>query len=375
MRRLATLQFDWIMFGAIVPILLGGLVTMTSFAGSSDVFYRQLLWVCVGLVLMIVLSQMDMRFLRDSRYILIAYICALALLGLVLVAGKEVKGSQSWFDIGGVFSFQPTDVVKLCVVLALAKYLSRRHIEIARLKHLIISAVYVVFPIGLIMLQPDFGSAMIFSALWLGMALVSGISRKHILIVLGVAVVGFALAWVTFFKPYQKARIITFVNPTADIRGSGYNAYQSMIAVGSGKLFGKGLGYGTQSRLSYLPEYETDFIFAAFSEEWGFAGAVVIIISFAVLLWRIIFHAMRAASNFEALFCIGIAILLAGHCIINIGMNLGVMPVAGLPLPFMSYGGSHILGEFIALGIVFSMVRYERAIHPDDVHNEFLGYA
>ena len=148
-----------------------------------------------------------------------------------------------------------------------------------------------------------------------------------------------------------------------------------MIAVGSGGLLGKGLGYGTQSRLNYLPEYETDFIFAAFAEEWGFVGALVIFASFGVLLWRIILHAQRAASNFEALFCAGFAILITGHLIVNIGMNLGVMPVAGIPLPFMSYGGSHLLGEFIGLGIVLSMARYGRAIHPDDVHNEFLGYA
>ena len=148
-----------------------------------------------------------------------------------------------------------------------------------------------------------------------------------------------------------------------------------MIAVGSGGVLGKGLGYGTQSRLNYLPEYETDFIFAAFSEEWGFVGSLVILLSFGVLLWRIILHARHAASNFEALFCAGFAVLLTGHLIVNIGMNLGVMPVAGIPLPFMSYGGSHLLGEFIGLGIVLSMARYGRAIHPDDVHNEFLGYA
>jgi len=363
------------MVSAIIPIIMGGLATMTSFQSEATVFGRQFLWVCIGCAVMLVISKIDMRFLRDSRYIIIGYGLSLLLLVLVLIAGKTVKGAKSWFDFGGAFSFQPTDLVKLLVLAALAKYFSRRHIEIARLKHLLISALYVFLPVMLILLQPDFGSAMIFIALWLGMALVSGMSKRHILIAIGLGIAAFVIAWVALFKPYQKARIETFINPTADIRGSGYNAYQSMIAVGSGGFLGKGLGYGTQSRLNYLPEYETDFIFAAFSEEWGFIGSIVILASFGVLLWRIILHGRRAASNFEALFCAGFAILLTGHIIVNVGMNLGIMPVAGIPLPLMSYGGSHLLGEFIGLGIIMSMARYERAIHPDDLHNEFLGHA
>lgn len=370
-----TRSIDWVLILSIVPIMLGGLATMTSFAAPTVTFDRQLVWLGIGIGLMFLISRMDIRFLRDSRYIIIAYAISILVLVLVLIAGKTIKGSRSWFDFGGVFSFQPTDIVKLLVIIMLAKYLWRRHVEIARLKHLIVSALYVLLPVGLILLQPDFGSAMIFVGLWLGMALVAGISKKHILIVAGLGVVVFSLAWFTLFKPYQKARIISFVNPTADIRGSGYNAYQSMIAVGSGGLFGKGFGYGTQSRLNFLPEYQTDFIFAAFAEEWGFLGSIVILGCFGIFLWRIMLHARRGASNFETLFCVGYAIMLMGHTIVNVGMNLGVMPVAGIPLPFMSYGGSHLLGEFIGLGIVLSMARYERAMHPDDIHNEFLGYS
>jgi rod shape determining protein RodA len=375
MIRHITRSIDWIMVAAVIPIVLGGLATMTSFASPTNTFDRQLIWVCIGILIMFVLSQMDMRVLRDSRYIVLAYGISMMLLVLVLIAGKEIKGAKSWFVFGGFFSFQPADIAKLLVLALLAKYFSRRHVEIRRLKVLFISALYVLFPIGLILLQPDFGSAMIFIALWAGMALVAGISKRHIAIVVGLGLAVFAFAWLTLFKPYQKERVMTFLNPTLDIRGSGYNAYQSMIAVGSGGFFGKGFGYGTQSRLNYLPEYETDFIFAAFSEEWGFVGSAVILACFSILLWRIVLHARRAASNFEALFCAGFAILLTGHIVVNIGMNLGVMPVTGIPLPLMSYGGSHLLGEFIGLGIVMSMARYERAMHPDDIHNEFLGYA
>lgn len=367
-------NIDWLLFLSVIPILLGGLAILSSFTGSSEIFFRQLMWVAVGVVFMFLIAGIDVRFLRDSRYISIFYIGALSLLILVLIFGKTVKGAKSWFDFGFA-SFQPIDIVKLLVIAILAKYFSRRHIEIARLKHLLISFIYALVPTFLVLLQPDFGSAMVVLMIWLGMSLVAGISRKHLIIVFSVAVVSFTLAWLFVFKPYQKNRIITFFNPTADIRGSGYNTYQSMIAVGSGGFTGKGLGYGTQSRLNYLPESETDFIFAAFAEEWGFVGGVIIILSFGVLFWRIIYHATRAATNFETLFCVGFALMLFGHVIVNIGMNIGVMPVTGIPLPFMSYGGSHLLGEFIGLGIIMSMARFERAVHPDDIHKEFIGYA
>lgn len=375
MSRLSRLTkgYDWILIASIFPMLLGGLATMTSFGQSANLLSKQLMWVGIGLLIAFVIGKSDMRFFRDSRYVVLLYGISVALLVFVLLIGKTVKGAQSWFTVGA-FSFQPTDIVKIAVIAMLAKYFSRRHVEIKRIRHLLISALYVLIPIGLIMLQPDFGSAMVISVLWLGMALVSGISKKHILVVAGVALVAFLIAWVALFKPYQKARIKTFVNPTSDIRGSGYNAYQSVIAVGSGGILGKGFGYGTQSRLNYLPEYETDFIFAAFAEEWGLVGALIIIASFGVLLWRVIVHAKFGASNFETLFCVGYAIALFTHVIINIGMNIGIMPVTGIPLPFMSYGGSHLLGECIGLGMILSMARYERAIHPDDINNEFLGF-
>ena len=300
MSRLTRLTagFDWILICSIIPILLGGLATMTSFGEAGTFFSKQLIFIGIGLVLATILAKSDLRFFRDSRYVVLAYGFSIALLVLVVLVGKTVKGAQSWFTFGS-FSFQPTDIVKLAVVAVLAKYFSRRHIEIARIKHLFVSVLYVLVPIGLIMLQPDFGSAMVIGILWLGMALISGISKKHILIVVGTGIVAFLIAWVAFFKPYQKARIETFFNPTADIRGSGYNAYQSVIAVGSGGVFGKGFGYGTQSRLNYLPEYQTDFIFAAFAEEWGLVGALIIMASFSVFLWRIIVHARLGASNFE----------------------------------------------------------------------------
>ena len=205
---------DWSILLAILPLLLGGMATMVSFSQHSTLVDKQLLWVIVGLIVAIGISRADMRFLRDSRYVVLAFGLSLALLVLVLIFGKTVKGAKSWFDFGG-FSFQPTDIVKLLVIIVLAKYFARRHVAIAQFKHLLISALYALVPIGLILLQPDFGSAMIVALLWLGMALVSGISKKHILLVVGALAVVFTLSWFFVFKPYQKDRIISFVHPTS----------------------------------------------------------------------------------------------------------------------------------------------------------------
>jgi rod shape determining protein RodA len=185
--------------------------------------------------------------------------------------------------------------------------------------------------------------------------------------------VTFGALWLFVFKPYQKARVVNFINPMADIRGSGYNVYQSVIAVGSGQIMGKGVGYGTQSRLSFLPEYKTDFIFAAFAEEWGLVGCLVLLICFGIIIWRILLIGMYGASNFEILYSLGLSIFFMSHIIVNIGMNIGIMPVTGIALPFMSYGGSHLLTEFAALGILMSMRGYNRSIHRDDTKHEFLG--
>jgi len=205
------------------------------------------------------------------------------------------------------------------------------------------------------------------------MVFVSGISKKHLLIVFFAGLLIFAVLWGFVFAPYQKDRIITFLNPLTDATGAGYNALQSTIAVGSGQFWGKGLGYGTQSRLEFLPEYETDFIFAAFSEEWGFIGVLILFALFGVVIWRIILNALHGATNFEILFGLGLAIMFMSHFVVHVGMNIGLLPITGTTIPFLSYGGSHLLTEFIGLGILMGMRRYQRPIHKDDAKNEFLG--
>ena len=175
------------------------------------------------------------------------------------------------------------------------------------------------------------------------------------------------------FEDYQKQRIVTFIHPLTDIQGAGYNAYQSTIAVGSGQIFGKGVGYGTQSKLRFLPEYETDFIFAAFAEEWGFVGVTILLTLYGVVLSRILQIAIRGASNFETFFGLGVAILFISHIIIHIGMNIGLLPVTGTTIPFMSYGGSHLVTEFAALGILMGQRKYSRPTHAEAGKNELVG--
>lgn len=317
-------------------------------------------------------SFIDWRFLRRGDVLVYIFLFVLFVLVLVLVFGKTVNGSKSWFGLGGV-SFQPSDLARLATIIILAKYFSRRHIEIANFKHIFVSGLYAFLPFILIFFQPDFGSAMTIFLIWLGMVFVSGISKKHLLTVFACGVLVFVGLWFFVFADYQKQRIVTFVNPLADVRGAGYNAMQSVIAIGSGGLWGKGVGYGTQSRLSFLPEYETDFIFAAFAEEWGFVGTTILLMLYLFVLWRVVQISMVGATNFETFFGLGVVIYFLSHMTINVGMNLGLLPVAGITLPFMSYGGSHLVTEFFAVGMIMGMRKYSRAVHKDSVKNEVVG--
>lgn len=347
---------------------------MNSFVGESAFFGNQLLWLSMGLLIFFGLSFLDFRFLRRTSVILILFSITVLLLLLLLVFGEVVKGAQNRFDLGP-FSFQPSDPAKLVVILLLAKYFTRRHVEIAHIRHILISAFYVFIIFLLIFLEPDFGSAIIIASVWLGMVLVSGISKRHLFLVILLFVLTGAGLWFFALEDYQKERIATFLNPYTDLQGAGYNAYQSTIAVGSGEIFGKGIGYGTQSRLEFLPEHETDFIFAAFAEEWGFVGVGLLFLLYSIVIFRILLHAMRGATNFEMLYGVGLATLFMSHIVIHIGMNVGILPVTGTTIPFMSYGGSHLITEFAGLGILMGMRRYGRLAHKEDMGKEMVGFS
>ena len=365
-------RIDWVLLSALLPIMFFGLVTMRSFTGADHFFNKQVIWIIISLVVFFVVSLLDVRFLKRTGVLAALFFVAAGLLALVAATGPAIRGASSWFSFGG-FSFQPSDPAKIVLILMLAKYFSRRHVEIAHVKHILVSGLYALTLFLLILLQPDFGSAVIIFFIWLSVVIVAGVSKKHLFAIFAAGALSFVLAWSFAFAPYQKDRIITFLNPLTDIRGAGWNAYQSTVAVGSGELFGKGVGYGTQSRLQFLPEYETDFIFAAFAEEWGFVGVLILLFLYGVVVWRILQTAILGASNFEMLYGVGVALFLMGHIVVNVGMNMGLLPVTGIPLPFMSYGGSHLLTELLALGILMSMRRDMRAAHRDQMKNEFVG--
>lgn len=364
-------QLTYVLVG-LLPIMFAGLFTLSTFGADNSRFYKQAFFIVLSLIVFFVFSRLDYRFLRRTPVVIGLYGASLILLLLLFILGHTVKGAQSWFEVG-LFSFQPTDFAKITLIIILSKYFARRHVEIAHIKHILVSGVYALFPFLLVLIQPDFGNAIIIFFIWLGMVFVSGISRAHIALVFGGGAVAIAMMWLFVFAPYQKARIANFLNPLADVRGTGYNANQALIAVGSGQTLGKGLGYGTQSKLSFLPEYQTDFIFAAFAEEWGFVGVTLLMICFGIVLAQMLHSALLGASNFETLFALGLTIFFGVHIIINIGMNIGIMPVTGITLPFMSYGGSHILVECAALGMLVGMSRYGRVVHASGMSNEFLG--
>lgn len=369
---LKALLSTWPLIATAVTLALLGVLTMSPFDGSVSLAPRQLIWIGIGCGVYAACALLDMRFIRRPQVIIAGYVVAVGLLALLLVLGHTIMGAKSWFDFGFV-AFQPADLAKLVMIALLAKYFSRRHMEMGNLMHIIISGAYASAIILLVLVQPDLGTAVILMTVWFGMVLVSGIPLRHLAIVCMAGLVLAAGLWSFGLKEHQRARIMTFINPAADIRGTGYNAYQATIASGSGQLWGKGIGYGTQSKLRFLPEYQTDFIFAAYAEEWGFAGVMLLLLLYGFLLFQLLSIARRAATNFDALFTIGVIILFLAHIGFHAGINLGILPVTGTTIPFMSSGGSHVVIEFAALGIIASLAQQGRSVPRERAMQEYEG--
>lgn len=365
-------HIDWYLFVAALALSLLGLVTMRSFADENAFFERQSIWIILAVLAFFITSIPSYQFLRRTQIIVALYGGIILALGLIYVLGTITLGAQSRFELG-FFAIQPSDPAKIILIAVLAKYFARRHIEIAHIRHILVSGVYALILCALVFFQPDFGSTVILGSIWLGIVLVAGISWKHLatLFITGAILAGGL--WQYGLEDYQKQRVISFIHPLTDIQGSGYNAYQSTVAVGSGELFGKGIGYGTQSKLQFLPEYETDFIFAAFAEEWGFIGVLIVFGLFGVVIVRILGLALHAEDNFGALFAAGIAIYLIAQICIHVGMNIGLLPITGATIPFMSYGGSHLLTEFAALGVLMGMRRRVKTIASARDDTEIIG--
>ncbi len=365
-------SIDYYIFIPIVILMIFGLLTMSTLGSNDVIFSRQVILIIIALSCFLIFSTLDYRALKNSKILLTMYGILLFALILIFIFGHISKGGNRWFNLGSFF-IGPSEPMKLILILILAKFFAKRHIAIANLKNIVYSLIYVSIPAILIMLQPDLSTAIVLVMIWFGMLIVSGLTRKHFLWFIGVALSLGLILWSFYFKPYQKSRIVNFINPTHDLKGTGWNAYQSIIAVGSGGLTGKGVGYGTQSRFGYLPEHETDFIFASFLEEWGIIGGIVVFILYGIIIFSLTKKAVRGETNFETLTILGVIIWLVTQTTFNIGMNIGVFPVTGIPLPLMSHGGSHLLTECIALGMCVGMSRYGRVAHQSRYKQEFIG--
>lgn len=347
-------KFDWLLMGAVLLLMMLGLISLFSLAGlgGSPFFYRQIVWAFFGFLMLLGVSFIDFRIFRTQGVaIFILYLLTIIILLALFVVRLKVRGVESWINLG-FFSFQPVEMVKLTLVILLAKFFSKRHIEIYRIEHLVVSGMYVAIPTLLVLMQPDLGSSIVLVAIWISVVLFSGMKLRHFAILLILFSFLSYGVWHVGLKPYQKARITTFLDPYTDPKGAGYQMIQSMIAVGSGRMWGKGLGYGSQSHLNFLPEAEADFIFAAFTEEWGFVGSITVIGLLSIILWRIISIGSQSVDNFSRLYTLGFAASIFTQSFIHIGANMGVLPITGITLPFASYGGSSLVTLLMGVGIV-----------------------
>ncbi len=357
-------RYDLLLMGAVLLLVLTGLVSLFSLssADSPPFFERQLFWVGIGFFLMVLVSMIDVQLFRTQTVaVFMLYIGAIFLLSTVLFIGFRVRGIEGWLTFGNIF-LQPVEITKLVIVILLAKFFSKRHVEIYRIRHLVVSGVYVGIPTLLVLVQPDLGSAIILISIWIALIVFSGMRLSHFFLLMVIGALAMGIGWRVALEPYQKARVTAFLNPYADPKGAGYQMIQAMIAVGSGQLWGKGLGYGSQSHLNFLPEAETDFIFAAFAEEWGLVGIIAIIFLLFLMLWRIIYIGQKSADNFSRLYALGFAAFVFVQSFIHIAMNMGLVPITGITLPFVSYGGSSLITLFIGVGIL-------QNIHVNARHN------
>ncbi len=364
-------KFDWVFIGAM--LLLLGLGLLAVFSATSDVsltlFHKQSFAVFLGLVLFIFFSSIDYRLFKKMSPAIFVFL--LAILISVLIFGNRIKGALSWFRFGS-FGFQPVEFVKIAMIIVLAKFFTKNFRRLKNFRFILVSLVIVAIPAFLVIIQPDIGSAFVIVCIWIGMILVAGIRKRHVAILLIVAISVGLCGWKFGLKDYQRSRITSFVNPYEDPQGEGYNAIQSVIAVGSGGLWGKGIGNGSQGQLNFLPERHTDFIFANIAEEMGLVGVAFLVALYTILLLRIIKVAFEANDNFAKFLVIGVALMIFVHVLENVGMNIGIMPITGIPLPLISFGGSSMIVTLSSLGIVQSVLTHKSIVLKKDDQVDFL---
>jgi len=350
-------EIDLPLFATVVAISLFSVLNMYGIDGFGIFLTKQIIFVVIGLGIMILFSFFNYRYLKNySLPVLFFYFASIGLL-LLTFYSQSVRGVNAWIVLGQ-FTFEPAELAKLMLIVLMAKYFSQRHVHINQFRHVLISGIYYGIPVLIILAQPDLGSAIIFSLIWISILAAIGISKSHLFLLIILAVVASYGSWMFVLKPYQKDRLMTFVKPYNDPRGSGYNLIQSKIAIGSGNWFGSGLGKGSQATLGFLPESHNDFIFAATAEQFGFVGVGLVMSAILFIIYRILAIGRGVMSNFGKIFSIGMAVFLFSHAVIGASVNIGLMPVTGIPFPFLSYGGSYYISIMSGLGILQSIKRY-----------------
>ncbi|MBI3538148.1 MAG: rod shape-determining protein RodA [Chloroflexi bacterium] len=368
-------HFDFLLFGATVLLALIGIAMIYSATACitdepldfSSPTIRQLLYLGAGIVAVLVLALIDFRVYNSLRWII--WLFVIATLATVLVIGQITRGAQRWIDFG-FFLFQPSEVSKLLVVIVVAKYMADHADKMSRWRYLAISLFFVAIPLVMIYAQPDLGTTLVLAATWGVMAIAAGLRGRDLALIGGIFIFVAPLLWLNL-RPYQQERVLTFLDPGRDPLGAGYNVLQARIAIGSGGLWGQGFCSGTQSQLRFLRIRQTDFIFSVIGEELGFIGALFVLALIAFILFRLVRAAMLARSPFGKLIAVGVTAGIFAQSVINLAMNMGLVPVTGIPLPYVSYGGSSLISLFAAQGVVQSILLRHRGLELDGASREY----
>ena len=352
--------FDWILFSSIVLLSVIGIVEIYSVAlgqGTQDAmqnFNKQIIFFGLGTVLLFFFAYLvKYETLKNHSYNI--YIIGLLGLVLVLLIGNEIRGTRGWFNIGS-FGVQPVEFVKVALLLGLAKYYSKVSQSQLDFKSFLFAGLIACSSVMLVLMQPDFGSAFILLTCWFFLSFSLGLKRRYVVLLIVVVVFLGFVGWTSYFKDYQKQRILTFLNVGNDSLNQGYNVAQAIIAVGSGQYYGRGIGFGSQSQLKFLPESQNDFIFAVIAEELGFLGVMFLLFLFMLFFFRCYVNVRKIDDRFGIFFITGAVILIFIEMFINIGMNLAIVPVVGISLPFISYGGSSMVSHLMLIGIVQNII-------------------
>ena len=349
--------FDPVLLLAMILLVVYGLAMIYSATyqrnglGTDPLVFRAALYAAVGLFCFIALSAIDYHVLRNLAWL--CYLASIGLLVFVLIEGRILHGAQRWIQ-AGPWQFQPSEMAKICVVLALSRYFSQYRDSLKNLRVVVGSMFIPLVPVVLVMLQPDFGTATVYVAIWFAVAFAAGVPARYFLMLLGSAVVAAPAAWV-MMQDYQRSRIVVFLNPQSDPLNAGYNAIQALISVGAGQFFGRGYLSGSQSQLHFLSVQYADFIFSVLAEELGFVGGTIMLILFTILVLRGLRAAYASREMFGRLISCGIIGVIAYQLVVNVGMNEGLLPITGIPLPMVSYGGSSLVTFMGSLGILESV--------------------